>query len=58
MNLENLRDHYPKLIAYMETNSYSKSYVGKFKREIKKILSDKNIQKNGLAIRMYIWSML
>ncbi len=38
MNVENLRDNYPKLIYYMETNSYSKTYVDRFKREIKKIL--------------------
>jgi integrase len=38
MNVQNLRDNYPKLISYMETNSYSKIYVDRFKREIKKIL--------------------
>ncbi len=38
MNLENLRDNYPKLISYMKTNGYSKMYVDRFKREIKKIL--------------------
>lgn len=38
MNVQNLRDNYPKLISYMETNGYSKTYVDKFKREIKKIL--------------------
>ena len=39
MNVQNLRDNYPKLIFYMETNGYSKTYVGRFKREIEKILS-------------------
>lgn len=38
MNVQNLRDNYPKLISYMETNGYSKTYVDRFKREIKKIL--------------------
>jgi len=38
MNVENLRDNYPRLISYMETNSYSKIYVDRFKREIKRIL--------------------
>jgi len=38
MNVQNLRDNYPKLISYMETNGYSKIYVDRFKREIKKIL--------------------
>ena len=38
MNVQNLRDNYPKLITYMETNGYSKTYVVRFKREIKKIL--------------------
>ena len=39
MNTTNLRDNYPKLISHMETNGYSKNYVGKFKREIEKILT-------------------
>lgn len=38
MNVQNLRDNYPKLISYMEANGYSKTYVDRFKREIKKIL--------------------
>ena len=38
MNVENLRDNYPRLISYMETNGYSKIYVVRFRREIKKIL--------------------
>ena len=38
MNVQNLRDNYPKLISYMETNGYPKTYVDRFKREIKKIL--------------------
>jgi len=39
MNVQNLRDNYPKLISYMKTNGYSKTYVDRFKREIEKILS-------------------
>jgi len=39
MNVQNLRDNYPKLISYMENNGYSKIYVDRFKQEIKKILS-------------------
>jgi len=39
MNVQNLRDNYPKLISYMETNGYSKTYVDRFKREIEKILA-------------------
>ncbi len=39
MNVQNLRDNYPKLITYMETNGYSKTYVDRLKREIEKILS-------------------
>ena len=38
MNVQNLRDNYPKLISYMETSCYSKTYIDRFKREIKKIL--------------------
>ncbi len=39
MNVQNLRDNYPKLISYMEINGYSKIYVDRFKREIIRILS-------------------
>ena len=39
MNVQNLRDNYPKLISYMETNGYSKTYINRFKREIRKILT-------------------
>lgn len=39
MIVQSLRDNYPKLISYMETNGYSKTYVDRIKREIKKILS-------------------
>ena len=39
MNVKNLRDNYPKLISYMETNGYSKNYVSSFKREIEQILA-------------------
>jgi len=45
MNLQNLKDNYPKLISYMETNDYSKTYVDKFKREIIKILAATNSRK-------------
>jgi integrase len=38
MNVQNLQDNSPKLISYMENNGYSKTYVERFKREIKKIL--------------------
>lgn len=38
MNVENLRDNYPRLISYMEKSGYSKIYVDRFKREIKRIL--------------------
>jgi len=39
MNVQNLRDNYPKLISYLETKGYSKSYVDNFNREIEKILT-------------------
>jgi integrase len=42
MNVQNLQDNYPKLIFYLETNDYSKTYVDRFKREIEKILSSVN----------------
>ena len=45
MNVQNLRDNYLKLISYMETNSYSKTYVDSFKREIKKILASEDSEE-------------
>lgn len=42
MNLQSLLENYPKLISYMESNGYSKSYIGRIKREIEKILSATN----------------
>jgi len=39
MNVQNLRDNYSKLISYMESNGYSKTYINRFKQEIKKILA-------------------
>ena len=56
MNVQNLQDNYPKLISYMETNGYSKSYVYRIKREIKKILSAK-ISKKVSSIQIFIWSI-
>lgn len=55
MNVQNLRDNYPKLISYMETNGYSKTYVDRFKGEIEKILAT-GIQRNCYAIQIYICS--
>jgi integrase len=45
MNVQNLRDNYPKLISYMETNGYSKTYVDSFKREIKKTLASEDSEE-------------
>jgi hypothetical protein len=30
MNVQNLRDNYLKLISYMDSNDYSKTYVARF----------------------------
>ena len=45
MNVQKLRDNYPKLISYMERNGYSACYVGKIKSEIRRILSRANTKK-------------
>ena len=39
MDVQNLRDNYPKLIAYMEEYSYSACYTQRVRREIYHILS-------------------
>ena len=38
MDITNLRENHPKLISRLEKSSYSNSYIGDFKREIKAIL--------------------
>jgi len=38
MNVQNLRENYPRLISYMTENGYSESHVVRFRREIKRIL--------------------
>lgn len=38
MNIENLSNNYPKLIAYMNEAGYSKDYIGRVQKEIQKIL--------------------
>jgi len=54
MNVQNLRDNYPRLISYMETNSYSKIYVDRFKREIKKILVAADSNKWSCYMDVYL----
>ena len=39
MDVQNLRDHYPELLAYMEDHGYSRLYVARFNRELKRILA-------------------
>jgi hypothetical protein len=39
MDVQSLRDNYPKLISRMEASGYSACYVSKLKREINRILS-------------------
>jgi len=54
MNLQNLRDNYPRLISYMETSGYSKIYVDRFKREIKKILVAADSNKWSCYMDVYL----
>ena len=54
MNVQNLRDNYPKLISYMETNGYSKTYIDRIKREIEKILSAKNSKEVSCYTDVYL----
>lgn len=54
MNVQNLRDNYPKLISYMETNGYSKTYVDRFKRELKKILLTVNSKQWSCYTDVYL----
>lgn len=45
MNVENLRNNYPKLISYMEAAGYSNDYIGRIRREIQWILTE--VGSNG-----------
>ena len=54
MDLQNLSDNYPKLISYMEINGYSKIYIDRIKREIKKILSAKDSKEGSCYTNVYL----
>jgi len=54
MNVQNLRDNYPKLISYMKANDYSETYVGSFKREIKRILTTGDLKQWSCYTDVYI----
>jgi integrase len=54
MKMQNLRDNYHKLISYMETKGYSKTYVGRLKQEIKKILSTVDSKDWSCYIDVYL----
>lgn len=54
MNVQNLQDNYPKLISFMEINGYSKTYVDRFKREIKKILLAVDLKKWSCYTDVYL----
>ena len=42
MDIKNLRNNYPKLIAYMEEYGYCDVYIIRVKQEISRILSKAN----------------
>lgn len=44
MNVENLRNNYPKLLSHMEDSGYSKSYIYSFRREIQWIISEAGLR--------------
>lgn len=54
MDLQNLRDNYSKLISYMETNGYSKTYINRVKRAIKIILSATNVKDVSCYTDVYL----
>jgi len=57
MNMENLRNNYPKLISYMKTAGYSKIYIVGFRNEIQRILakaSSKDWSCYGDVYRDYV----
>lgn len=54
MDLQNLLDNYPKLISYMETNGYSKTYIDRIKREVKAILSTTNSKEVSCYTDIYL----
>jgi integrase len=54
MNVQNLRDNYPKLISYMKANDYSETYVESIKREIKRILANGDSKQWSCYTDVYI----
>ena len=45
MNMQNLRDTYPELIAFMEENGYSQLYIERLRQQIKAILSNTELSR-------------
>lgn len=44
MNVENLKNSYPKLLSHMEDSGYSKKYIYTFRREIQWIISEAGLR--------------
>lgn len=44
MNVENLKNNYPKLLSHMEDSGYSKGYIYTFRREIQWIISEAGLR--------------
>lgn len=53
MNIQNLRNKYPELIAFMEENGYSQLYIERLRQQIKVILSDAEISSLGSYSDVY-----
>ena len=54
MNVQNLRDNYLKLIAYMEESGYSACYTQRVRREIDHIFSGVDSKNWASYIDIYL----
>ena len=55
MDVQNLREKYPKLIAFLEENEYSRTYIRRFEREINCILSRAKSEKWNSYTDVYLF---
>lgn len=55
MDVQNLREKYPQLIAFLEENEYSETYIRKFKSEINRILSKAKLEKWNSYTDVYLF---
>lgn len=55
MDVQNLREKFPQLIAFLKENQYSENYIRSFKSEINRILSRTKLEKWNSYTDVYLF---